>query len=130
MNRAILAATLLCCSSFSIGQDLSAFDLLLDKLTKLEQRVEILEQQKTSQSNNPDPSQVNTVLASDVRLWRQNVKLGMTLEQIRAIYGDPVKRIVSGSIEIWSYATDAITAGSPPSVSFSDGKVLSHDEPD
>ena len=128
MEKLLTTITLLCFSVGIYAQDSSAFDLLLDRLIKLEQRVKILEQNQITQSGNSSTNSSNTELASDVRLWRRNVKLGMTLQQIRAIYGEPISRTVSGAIEQWSYAPGGYFY-SNPSITFANGRVSSHSEP-
>ena len=128
MKKILLLAAALACSS-AMAQDSSAFDLLLDRLIKLEQRVIELEQNSNQQTKSVQ-STSSTNLPSDVAAWRRNVHLGMTKSQIRAIYGEPVKRGVSGSSEWWSFKPNAASQFSPPSVTFYNGKVTSHDEPD
>ena len=98
MTRLLTVITLLCLSIGIYAQDSSAFDLLLDRLIKLEQRVKTLEEGKVTQSSRPAASKINTNLASDVVAWRRNVKVGMTMQQIRSVYGEPVKRSVSDTI--------------------------------
>jgi len=130
MNKLLTGIFLLCFSALVMAAEQSAFDLLLDRLIRLEARVQELEGQVSAQSNNQSSTSRVVGISRDKAYWRDNVKQGMTKNGIRDVLGEPTAITVSSSYEHWSYAASPYSGRTDPSVSFYNGRVESFQEPD
>ena len=114
----------------AMAAEQSAFDLLLDRLIRLEARMQELEGQISAQSNIQSSTSRVVGISRDKAFWRDNVKQGMTKNGIRDVLGEPTAITVNSSYEHWSYAASPYSGRTTPYVSFYDGRVESFQEPD
>jgi hypothetical protein len=112
----------------ALGAEQSAADLLLDRLIRLEARVNALESEIASRSSQQSTIPITNV-AKDKVYWRANIKRGLTIEQVRNYLGEPTLIRVSGNNEYWTYASEPTSASSPPFLEFQDGKLRRFQEP-
>ena len=130
MNKLLTGIVLLCFSALVMAAEQSAFDLLLDRLIHLEARVLELEGQISAQSNNQSSTSRVVGISRDKAFWRDNVKQGMTKNEIRDVLGEPTLINVSNMLEYWSYALNPSSHYDKPSIRFNDGRVAGFQEPD
>lgn len=130
MNKLLTTMTLVCFSAGAMAAEQSAFDLLLDRLIRLEARVQELEGQISTQSNTQSSTSRVVGISRDKAFWRDKVKQGMTKNEIRDVLGEPTLINVSNMFEYWSYALNPSSQYDNPSIRFKDGRVEAFQEPD